>query len=185
MNTRVRQCFLLFAMSLIVQNCISIKNTPRSNLTVLEKFDYKKLNGSYNNKANSDSVSRGFNRHDHLWDLLGNARAQNIRGIYYDTCTVKIQFITPNKANISLVRLNTIIKTKTIRGRFKMGYFYLHRRLHLIPFFPILFYYSDNLCRIGLLGTDLVVDYSGHGVAVMIIGADSWQEGSKRYIKLE
>ena len=99
---------------------------------------------------------------------------------YENDVTVKFEFVTKRKANVSAYQHGQIFLSKRIRGRFKNGYFYVKPKIFLIPFFPVLYVHNFERVRIGKIENDIVVDHTIKmwGFALFAGGSDSGRSTS-------
>jgi hypothetical protein len=165
---------LLLLISMAINGCTTFRPIQGRELIAVSKKNYSNLNGIYCNQP-TDSVMAMF-LSSHL--KLKDRKLANLEN--YD---VKIRFINPRKAEVDLYYGDSPQMQSVVRGRFKDGYFYLRQRYILIPFFPIMFYSSNEKHRIGLAKDSLFIDWAVYTIGVMLIGADSHHEGSNRYLR--
>jgi hypothetical protein len=79
---------------------------------------------------------------------------------YYQNVVVRLEFISRNKANVKVRNDQGLISSKSIKGKFKNGYFYLRPKGFIIPFFPIYYHHNFERARIGKSVKGLIVDHT-------------------------
>lgn len=62
----------------------------------------------------------------------------------------KLNFENEKKISASLILQDSVIRTKTIRGKWKDGYFYKNAKFFFSPFIPLLFGYNTSILRFGI-----------------------------------
>jgi len=171
---------------LIIITTVFISCSPLSNLTSpeylvenLSKENYQELNGTYRNyqnKAFGEIIHHpGRGKDENNISLLNRLYIFAPKESYNKDIEVKINFVSPKKADINLKLNGENINSRKIKGRFKKGYFYLKPKALIIPFFPVLYVHDFERIRIGKINEDLVVDHSikSWGFALFAGGSDS------------
>lgn len=92
---------------------------------------------------------------------------------------INIEFVSEKKATVSFYRDEQFCFSKTIRGKFKKGYFYRRPRFYFIPFVPLFFGYKNELVRIGKSGDQLVVDHYDNSFLFLLVGGGWNKERTK------
>jgi hypothetical protein len=165
---------LLLLISMAINGCATFRPIQGRELIATSKKNYSNLNGIYCNQP-ADSVMVMF--------LSSHLKLKDRKLANLEDRDVKIRFINPRKAEVGLYHGDSLQMQSVVRGRFKGGYFYLRQRYVLIPFFPILFYSSNEKHRISLAKDSLIIDWSTYTIGVILIGADTHDEGSNGYLK--
>ena len=85
-----------------------------------------------------------------------------------------MKFLSHKRATVTAYQNGAVLFSKSIRGRFKNGYFYAKPKMFIIPFFPIFYAHNFKRVRIGKIGSDLVIDHTlkSWGFALMAGGSD-------------
>jgi hypothetical protein len=102
---------------------------PALKIEKATKLDFTKLSGTYHNSIDTSfgeiehSPKRGIQEDQlKLCDLL--FLIPTYSG-YNENVFIKLEFISKNKANIEVYDDEGIISSKSIKGKFKNGYFYV------------------------------------------------------------
>ncbi|HEY8933930.1 MAG TPA: hypothetical protein VIM65_01865 [Cyclobacteriaceae bacterium] len=159
-----RKLVLITLCGLLTASCAVIKDTPRGQLTKLEKSDFEKLNGQFSNYPTiSDGViEKSMASTDFepltLWSQIDGLKEYGEEKDF-EKQTVTFDFISGKKGIAKLWDNGELKKTKKIRGKIKGGYFYRRPYFVAIPLIPLIFGYKTYTYRIGINGNLMVVDY--------------------------
>lgn len=144
MKNQLLQGMALLATILCLSGgCNPLKNLspPEYSIEPISKNTYSKLNGTYSNSQDTafgqiiHQPYRAHNENDiSLWNRMFIFSSYKS---YEPNTTVDIAFLSSRKAIVNGYLNDKIFSSKTIRGKFKNGYFYPRPRLVLIPFFPL------------------------------------------------
>jgi|JI10StandDraft_1071094.scaffolds.fasta_scaffold806334_1 hypothetical protein len=169
-------CKLLITSAFVV-SCAAIKHDSIRIVNKLEKEDFKQLNGQYTNNPNDGSgklLRSQYNGEYQLKSLWANIDSYQIGSSSdWKTQSVDIEFLTPKKAIFRLNKGDSLIDKKTVRGKFKDGYFYERPFLVIFPLVPVLFGHNTNRLRIGKVENGLVADYKWNTWMFFLIAGQS------------
>ncbi len=164
---------------LMVISCASFKNEPDRQLSVLDRVDFKKIEGHYENYPSSikTRIDRELYELRHrqltLWsELTGESQFNDSIGTIKDQ-TVIIKFVSNRKAVAELFYKGEQISSKSLNGKIKHGYFCYRGSFVLIPFFPVLYKRSHQKYRVGLTSDNhLVIDNAWNYWMFAILAGD-------------
>jgi len=171
--------YLLF-LWVSLNGCISFHETDRANKNSIDENNQFKIAGVYESVPFSKEL-------EDFREPIGtsNARYQNFLFDRFRLAPYKNHAKSPNeykveidpvdehKIILKLVEGSRIIKTKTIRGKYKNGYFYTRCQVIVMPFVPLLFGYRVQRQRIGLEEDMLIVDLRESRWAFSILAGQS------------
>ncbi len=179
MRQNIYKIFFIVLFSLLLTSCASFKNDPGRQLSLLDKNDFKKLEGHYENYPSSikTRIDRELYELRHrqltLWsELTGESQFNDSIGIIKDQ-TVIIKFVSNRKAVAELFYKGEQIGSKSLNGKIKHGYFCYRGSFVLIPFFPVLYKRSHQKYRVGLTSDNhLVIDNAWNYWMFAILAGD-------------
>ncbi len=118
----------------------------------LTKENLNLLNGKYSrNPVNQSEKWKG----DLFWNFF--TRGYNVGAD--SLCSVKIRVVDERNLDVTLLKNDSIIKSKVIKGKLKNGYFEMKRRIFFIPAIYLNIFRTTKF-RIGLLeNQSLTTDY--------------------------
>ncbi|PLX15224.1 MAG: hypothetical protein C0599_17095 [Salinivirgaceae bacterium] len=128
--------------------------------TFLDKTNFNDLNGSYHNTQ--DTVY--WNMNPNLFSILRWNNKLTTRLPFknnkelYVADEIKLSFINHKNLNISVIKNDTLITSKTFKGKLKNGFFQFRTNISLLPFFPIFFQLQYEKVRIGKSNNSLIID---------------------------
>lgn len=141
-----KNILLIIIWSIIFQSCLSMKdmNTAKTNSIIRE--NQNNLNGIYSNSPNGILN----NEAEDLKKLLLNPfyvyaweEEKDYKG------EIKITQISDKKIKVTYFKDDKLVKTKTLKGKFKNGFFIVKRKLRPIGI-PFVFYtYKERRIMIG------------------------------------
>ena len=179
MNNRYLILFLILIVFLTT-GCSSLTNLSSDNysITKINKNDFNKLNGIYNNYQDTvfgeiiHNPGRAINESDR--SLLDRLFISIPDEAYSRNTTVELKFISENVAILNAYKNDSLFLTKEIKGKFKEGYFYVRPKIFIIPFFPIFYWHNFERVRIGKSDKNLIVDHTlkSWGFALVAGGSD-------------
>ena len=147
----------------------------------LTKENLNLLIGNYSRKpVNQPEKWKG----DLFWDFT--TRGYNIGAD--SLCSVKIKVVNEKSLNITLMKNDSILKSKVVKGKLKNGYFEMKRRVFFIPTIYLNVFRTTKF-RLGLLDNQsITTDYKqitwGTGF-VIIPFFDKEEEPNFEYRKLK
>lgn len=164
---------------LMVISCASFKNEPDRQLSALDKVDFKRIEGHFENcpssiKKRVDRELYGLRpRQLTLWsELTGEYQFNDSLGVIKDQ-TVIIKVVSNREAVAELFHKGHPISNKSINGKIKHGYFYYRGSFVLVPFFPLLYKRSHQRYRVGLTSDNhLVLDNAWNYWMFAILAGD-------------
>lgn len=179
MRQNIYKIFFIVLFSLLLTSCASFKNDPDRQLSLLDKNDFKKIEGHYENYPSSINtrIDRELYELRHrqltLWsELTGESQFNDSIGTIKDQ-TVIIKFVSNRKAVAELFYKGEQISSKSLNGKIKHGYFYYRGSFVLIPFFPLVYKRSHQRYRVGLTSDDhLVIDNTWNYSMFAILAGD-------------
>ncbi|MFI8605196.1 hypothetical protein ACIGCP_12080 [Cellulophaga baltica] len=138
-------CMLLFICS-----CATLKKTALApNQIELTAENLYLINGTYEN-----NTSEGPPYLDYFWGSYLRAKEFKIVSKQVNKenkpYLVTLKVLTRKKIRASVTINDSLLKTYTIRGKIKNGYFEQHRKMYILPALLINEYHSSKF-RIGLL----------------------------------
>jgi hypothetical protein len=164
MDMNIRISFILF-LTVTISSCAVIKDSKLSNndFVNLTKENYKKLKGTYTNYPDTSIGEFLVKPHgrpfspETLWRLL--KRPSIYREDSLKIQCVKIEFLSHKKVMLKLIKSDSTLDSKIIKGRIKNGYFYRRQKFLIMPLFPAFFGYGSERYRLGLDNNLLIIDY--------------------------
>ena len=185
MMQNIDNIFFVVLCSLLLTSCASFKSDPDRQVSLLDKNDFKKIEGHYENYPSSmkTRVDRELYELRHrqltLWsELTGESQFNDSIGIIKDQ-TVIIKFVSNRKAVAELFYKGEQIGSKSLNGKIKHGYFCYRGSFVLIPFFPVLYKRSHQKYRVGLTSDNhLVIDNAWNYWMFAILAGD-YSKGQK------
>lgn len=162
-----------FSTSCTSLSKLGLQDYPKDQLT---KNNYHELNGTYfsqNDTIRGELVHfpyDGYSEQERLQNfnilhqLLLSVPQSAFRGedgqrIEPNEKWITIEFVSKNKAIISLYHNERFVFSKKIHGRFKKDYFYLRPKIWVMPLIPLVFGYDFERARLGKSGDYLTIDY--------------------------
>jgi len=179
--------FIILGLLLTIMSCkplskLRIEGYP---IEKISKDNYTELNGIYSNQF--DTIigklehSPGHGTFDILneqtimsqlfWPTPEQALKDDFgKRIEPEYISVKIEFESSKKAIVSMYQNDQLLFSKSIRGKFKNGYFYLRPKFFIIPLFPLIYGHHFERTRIGKTGNNLTIDYNINTFFIMVMG---------------
>ena len=165
----------------IFTSCASLKSDKFVDGQIeLTKQNLTLINGKYTrNPVNQSENWKG----DLFWNFY--TRGYNVGAD--SLCAVELKVIDERHLNVTIMKNDSIIKSKVLKGKIKNGYFEMKRRVFFIPTIYLNVFRTTKF-RIGLLENDnLTTDYKqlawGTGF-VVIPFIDNEKEPDFEYKKL-
>ncbi len=173
----------LFLLLICFAGCKPLSKMGLENhrVTPVTGSEFTRLNGLYRNVSDTVDgrvVFAPYGRFDDTTsvDLLGH--------LYYNvpwkkrawgdsTSQIALEFQSPTKVNVSLYKADTLVKTWTLKGKFKKGFFYLRPRVWAAPFIPVFFGYNFERAAIGISAGGLVLKYTINYWAFALVAGSS------------
>ena len=158
--------------TLLVSSCSTVNLTARKGKDIsLNSNDYLKLKGTYSNQS-LDTNRFNFKRtlyENFTLDTLGRRQT----GFYVDILPIDEKTLTVNLyRNDNLYTQDELIKSVTLKGKFKSGYFKVKRQ-YPKKFIagPLLWVFGEHLSCIGLTNENniVVLDSGGAGVLLLVV----------------
>jgi hypothetical protein len=179
MRQNIYKISFIILCSLLLTSCASFKNDPGRKLSLLDKNDFTKIEGHYENYPSSikTRIDRELYELRHrqltLWsELTGESQFNDSIGTIKDQ-TVIIKFVSNRKAVAELFYKGEQISSKSLNGKIKHGYFCYRGSFVLIPFFPVLYKRSHQKYRVGLTSDNhLVIDNAWNYWMFAILAGD-------------
>jgi hypothetical protein len=170
---------LLTVISIIITSgCSSLKNLSPATYQIepIKKNEFAKINGRYKNIQ--DTVFGKINSYyygeiDSDKRLLDRLFIFFPRKGYSKEITVEINFVSNKKASVRAYQNETMLFTKSIRGKFKKGYFYVRPKIFIIPFFPVYYWHNFERARIGIIENSIVIDHYSKSWGFALIAGGS------------
>lgn len=127
----------------ILTSCATLKSDEYvAGQIEITKENLTLLNGIYSREPiNQSEKWKG--------DLFWNFYTRGIQGID-SLCAVKLKVVNEKKLAVTLLRNDTIVKSKVMRGKIKNGYFEMNRRVFFVPTI-FLNVFRTSKFRIGVL----------------------------------
>ncbi len=150
-------------ISMLTIGCATIKHDSFQTIDKLEKSDFRELNGLYSNNPIDGngkilrSLYNGEYQAKSFWTNLEQYQTGSTSD--WRNQTVKVEFLTSEKAIFRLYQGNSLIDKRKVKGKFKDGYFYARPFFVVMPLVPVLFGHNTHRMRIGKADDNLVVDY--------------------------
>ena len=174
-----RYNFFFFTALVISIGCKPVRNLcpPEYSIDKLNKVDFLKLNGTYNNRQDTafgQIIHQPYGENQNNRTLIDRLFVFFPDKAYEKDVSVKIKFISKKKAIVYGYQNDQIFFSKKIRGKFKKGYFYIRPKVYLIPFFPVFYMHNFERIRIGKQSNNLIIDHSIRmwGIFLIVGGAD-------------
>jgi hypothetical protein len=142
-NTYYFHIFLLIVFS----SCSTLKFSKNTDAIEIDKENYTKVNGNYDNNFVDTSTTLGIT----LWNILNaqnNVRDYNKALIYRDA-KVSLFFKNDKTLYAKLYNADTVIAEKFFKGKFKNGFFLGKRKIKYFGLPFIYMTYSQYRFRIG------------------------------------
>ena len=163
----------------MVWSCKSLEDMSPPELKIEEttKLDFSELGGTYRNSIDTSfgeiehSPQRGI-QEDRL-KLCDRLFLFPPDSGYNENVFIKLNFVSKNDATLEVYNQKGILSSKSIKGKFKNGYFYVKPRVYIIPFFPIYYIHSFERVRIGKSKDYLVVDHTMNAWGFALFGGGS------------
>ncbi|MGV3611381.1 MAG: hypothetical protein ACO1N0_10555 [Fluviicola sp.] len=187
---------VLFVLAFITAGCsqlekLELKEYP---ITPVTRENYKLLNGRYSNLSDT-ACGTFYNNHfndskqavssSDLMKSLTRFKPSKPLGSDSNGLVkpvkewVNIEFVSAKKATVSFYRNERVCFSKTIRGKFKSGYFYRRPKWYFVPFVPLFFGYKNEQLRIGKSGDQLLVDHYDNSFLFLLVGGGWNKECTK------
>ncbi len=137
----------------ILTSCATLKSDKDVDGQIeLNRQNLYLLNGKYARNPVNKSIEAGG---DLFWNFY--TRGYNVGAD--SLCAVKLKVIDAKHLGVTLVKDDSIIKSKVLNGKIKNGYFEMNRRLFFVPTLYLNIFRTTKF-RIGLLeGGNLTTDY--------------------------
>jgi len=150
---------LIIFTCLINTSCASFReNSANKNLIELSTENISLINGVYLNNTDKKVLPS-----DYFWGA--NYKMKEYESVYklvYEKnypYYIKLKALNDRQIEITIIVDDKILKSYTINGKLKNGYFEQNRKMYIIPALIINVYHSSKF-RIGLLNNgNLVTDY--------------------------
>ncbi|WP_430401664.1 hypothetical protein [Fluviicola sp.] len=188
--------YFSFTLLLLTISCTQLKRLELKDypITPVSRENYKELNGTYLNRSDTACGTSYDSRVDRSDipvtddDLIRTLITKIPESVDLDQGeSVKIEFTSRKKATIGYYRVDKLLFSKVISGKFKNGYFYRRTKWYLIPFFPLFARYENDQVRIGKSGDKLIVDsyYKSFGLYFIAGGSNRGRTKAVYPIKKE
>lgn len=186
---KFKALFLLITLSLflLITSCkslskLTIEGYPNEKIS---KDNYTELNGLYLNQFDTITGALKHSPGHGTFDVLNEQTITSLvfwaipeqvlktdsgQRIKPEHISVKIEFESHKKAIVSMYKKDTLILSKSIRGKFKNGYFYLRPNFFIIPLFPLIYGHHFQRTRIGKTGHNLTIDYTINTFFIFVLG---------------
>jgi len=148
----VKSLYFLLLIS-IFTSCATLKSDKYVNGQIeLTKENLNLLNGKYTrNPINQSEKWKG----DLFWNFY--TRGYNVGAD--SICAVELKIVDEKHLNVTLLKNDSIVKSKTLKGKIKDGYFEMRQRKFIVPA-VFLNIFRTTKFRIGLLeNKNLTTDY--------------------------
>lgn len=148
----MKQFALSLFVTLFLLSCSSLRRAvDNDNRIILTESNLTLLNGKYENLSQIDKNPSLGNLYSDLLERGYNNEP--------DTGFIELKVIDKKRIKVSYIIGNRVIKSKTMRGKLKDGYFAFKRRYFFISIILSTFY-KDTKYRIGLSkDNNLISDY--------------------------
>ena len=176
----VKSLYFLLIIS-IFTSCASLKSDKFVDGQIeLTKQNLNLINGIYTrNPINQSEKWKG----DLFWNFY--TRGYNVGAD--SLCAVELKVVDERRLNVTIMKNDSIIKSKVLKGKIKNGYFEMKRRVFFVPTIYLNVFRTTKF-RIGLLENDnLTTDYKqlAWGTRFVIIPfVDNEKEPDFEYKKL-
>ena len=137
----------------IFTSCASLKSDKFVDGQIeLTKQNLTSINGKYTrNPVNQSEKWKG--------DLFWNFYTRGFNVGADSLCAVELNIIDERRLNVTIMKNDSIIKSKVLKGKIKNGYFEMKRRVFFIPTIYLNVFRTTKF-RIGLLeNNNLTTDY--------------------------
>lgn len=142
-----------FLFLITASSCINLKKLQRGDLIAATEKNYEFLEGKYANWSPANNNSYSYS----LWQALDFKKNNTFKAPRNSTVTIKA--LGSNALQADLWHDSIKIKTVTLKGEYKEGYFSVKRYYRTIPIPIICYLVTDHKIRIGkVMNGDLVLD---------------------------
>jgi hypothetical protein len=164
-------CTLVMLSILWGTGCVHIKNIQRETLEPLDETGTKTINGRYQNSI-PDTAKKY--RHS-LWaELTGK---QKDKYAWIGSSTITLEAISSHQLKATLWNDSIAVKSKTLKGKYSGGYFYVNRHFKFVPLPFIFFKKDDHKIRVGKLKNgQLVMDVASSGFLWILFFAGGYDD---------
>lgn len=161
-------CLFVF----LTEACVPLKKAERNNLLKLDNNNKHVLNGKYANRAPRNN-SNGFYS---LWFELDYHRKNT--DTVPEQAVVQLETLSPKRVKAGLWNNDTLIKTITLKGKIKDGYFSVKRYYNIVPIPFLYFRHNDHKIRLGKTTNGLLVADAAesHGGWILVMAAGYRQQ---------
>jgi hypothetical protein len=149
---------LFLLVAIVSQSCTTFKPITR------QPKRSQEIAGIYSNDF--DSTSSWYK--EKLWQIIQPKKAPK-----EDSLQVRFEITPKNKLKAQLLKNDSIIAEKIIKGEFREDQcYYVRRRFFIIPILPVLFMYSNEQVRIYAVDKTLVFEkaYNKGGAVIIMAG---------------
>lgn len=149
----MRTLYFLLIIS-ILTSCATLKSDKYVDGQIeLTNQNLNLINGKYTrNPVNQSEKWKG----DLFWNFY--TRGYNVGAD--SLCAVELKIIDERRLNVTIMKNDSIIKSKILKGKIKNGYFEMKRRVFFIPTIYLNVFRTTKF-RIGILENDnLTTDYN-------------------------
>jgi hypothetical protein len=148
-------------LAFVIQGCVTFKTQTAQTIDFATQMNKPMM---FSNKAYTmsgghwvDSVKRA--KEISLWNYLGGRPYKNFNNDS-SQYQVALEYRDAQHLKITLLQTDSTLFSSLIKGHTKGAYFYLRRRVFILPFVPLLFKYSNDLKRVSFVDDSLILDKS-------------------------
>jgi len=159
----MKATWLLIVATLLLASCTTFKDSSSTDRLYLEKQNLHALEGVYASTeltppTYSDGTPKGILFSGDFLNKLYSYNTVKAVSNAPSNYSFRVAVVDENKLAVSLLKDSIVVKSKTIRGKLKNGYFYRRKALLVMPFVGVLYGYTAHRQRIGIENETLIVD---------------------------
>jgi hypothetical protein len=164
-----------------LSSCPAFDKSNGINKIEIQKENLKNIEGFYSNIPIKDNRFVLNQNYSSLWKKFKYYKKDTISNC--EICKVELKVIDKQKIIVRIWSDTTLLKTKTISGRNKNGYFYTKRSVLPIGIPFVVFFWKNSQSRISLdVNKNLIIDrtYNEFGNILIFFAGNSY-EYTERY----
>jgi len=161
---------------LLFAACTPLREIGQPMTQATDRNTHASLAGQYTNKTPDIYAPL-------LWEIVapyqGSLRKGDTRAIVtWDSLYIDVNPTSKDEITFNLCDERGLVRSKTIRGKYKHGYFYSRQKMVLVPFFPLFFHYNFQRFRVGPADNSLVVHERRNSISLFFlihVSKDNWK----------
>jgi hypothetical protein len=163
--SKIYQSIAFVCVWLVASNCAVVNVGPKKNALKIDEANFRQLNVMISNHPKevegkvSDMVTGQRLEIVSFWTAINGSHREWPPSDSLDNKLVSINFESPKKLNLKLLKKDSLLEQKVIKVRIKNGYVYSRKYFFGIPLFPVLFGYNTKRYRIGMTPDTVTLDF--------------------------